>query len=536
MHSTTPLSTNSQLKNNKNNKIGFFSSFLCNYPITTKSPMEINKNIKNKNNNNISSFYSSPKILIPQTSENANNNSSPFPKRSESVNGENTIISENSVETPQQKDNVILTIRMLMQGKDVGSIIGKKGDFVRQIREISGAKINITDGSCPERIVTISGTFAAIDKAFTMVARKFEEDIPATQAGAQKPPITLRLIIPASQCGSLIGKGGSKIREIRDKTGASLQVANEMLSNSTEKPVTISGSSEALIGCMRHVCHILLDSPAKGPTIQYKPLGTLTNILPSSSLALASVANKGGGKLLIGTPPQQPPPALPFIGIPPSLLHQQILLQQLQQQQTQRNIIANNIPLMLPQSLQEQIALLNNQQLSRFLPVTSSSNSQQQTAALLAAASNLNPTLVANNIPNLQEQQISSNGLYKLPQDLSGFDPFTVALLAQQQNGGAIDYVSLLAAQKQLTDPSSINFQHQQQMLLQQHHLNNLLYYQQQSQLQPTNESSNTTNTATTSASVSLPTDSMVLTAAFGGQNNNSSINTNKKKQRFTPY
>uniref|UniRef100_A0A1I8BRB7 KH domain-containing protein n=1 Tax=Meloidogyne hapla TaxID=6305 RepID=A0A1I8BRB7_MELHA len=478
MHSTTPLSTNSQLKNNKNNKIGFFSSFLCNYPITTKSPMEINKNIKNKNNNNISSFYSSPKILIPQTSENANNNSSPFPKRSESVNGENTIISENSVETPQQKDNVILTIRMLMQGKD----------------------------------------------------------IPATQAGAQKPPITLRLIIPASQCGSLIGKGGSKIREIRDKTGASLQVANEMLSNSTEKPVTISGSSEALIGCMRHVCHILLDSPAKGPTIQYKPLGTLTNILPSSSLALASVANKGGGKLLIGTPPQQPPPALPFIGIPPSLLHQQILLQQLQQQQTQRNIIANNIPLMLPQSLQEQIALLNNQQLSRFLPVTSSSNSQQQTAALLAAASNLNPTLVANNIPNLQEQQISSNGLYKLPQDLSGFDPFTVALLAQQQNGGAIDYVSLLAAQKQLTDPSSINFQHQQQMLLQQHHLNNLLYYQQQSQLQPTNESSNTTNTATTSASVSLPTDSMVLTAAFGGQNNNSSINTNKKKQRFTPY
>ena len=31
-----------------------------------------------------------------------------------------------------------------------------------------------------------------------------------------KPPITLRLTVPASQCGSLIGKAGAKIKEIRD--------------------------------------------------------------------------------------------------------------------------------------------------------------------------------------------------------------------------------------------------------------------------------------------------------------------------------
>lgn len=31
-----------------------------------------------------------------------------------------------------------------------------------------------------------------------------------------KPPVTLRLVIPASQCGSLIGKGGAKIKEIRE--------------------------------------------------------------------------------------------------------------------------------------------------------------------------------------------------------------------------------------------------------------------------------------------------------------------------------
>lgn len=39
----------------------------------------------------------------------------------------------------------------------------------------SGAKINISDGSCPERIVTVSGSTSAIYKAFTLITKKFEE-------------------------------------------------------------------------------------------------------------------------------------------------------------------------------------------------------------------------------------------------------------------------------------------------------------------------------------------------------------------------
>ena len=64
-------------------------------------------------------------------------------------------------------------------------------------------------------------------------------------------------MVPASQCGSLIGKGGSKIKEIREVTGASVQVASEMLPNSTERAVTISGNSEAVIQCIYHICVIM---------------------------------------------------------------------------------------------------------------------------------------------------------------------------------------------------------------------------------------------------------------------------------------
>lgn len=39
----------------------------------------------------------------------------------------------------------------------------------------SGAKITISDGSCPERIVTVTGSTDSILKAFALIAHKFEE-------------------------------------------------------------------------------------------------------------------------------------------------------------------------------------------------------------------------------------------------------------------------------------------------------------------------------------------------------------------------
>ncbi|VDO64419.1 unnamed protein product [Heligmosomoides polygyrus] len=118
--------------------------------------------------------------------------------------------------------NLLLTIRLLMQGKEVGSIIGKRGDQIKRIREESGAKINISDGSCPERIVTITGSLATINKAFAMISNKFEEDMRALPNSVPKPPITMRLIVPATQCGSLIGKSGSKIKEIREARASTI--------------------------------------------------------------------------------------------------------------------------------------------------------------------------------------------------------------------------------------------------------------------------------------------------------------------------
>uniref|UniRef100_A0A8B9RJC5 Poly(rC) binding protein 2 n=1 Tax=Astyanax mexicanus TaxID=7994 RepID=A0A8B9RJC5_ASTMX len=170
--------------------------------------------------------------------------------------------------------NVTLTIRLLMHGKEVGSIIGKKGESVKKMREESGARINISEGNCPERIITLAGPTTAIFKAFSMIIDKLEEDISSSMSNStatSKPPVTLRIVVPASQCGSLIGKGGCKIKEIRESTGAQVQVAGDMLPNSTERAITIAGTPLSIIECVKQICVVMLESPPKGVTIPYRP-------------------------------------------------------------------------------------------------------------------------------------------------------------------------------------------------------------------------------------------------------------------------
>uniref|UniRef100_A0A2K6KBJ2 K Homology domain-containing protein n=1 Tax=Rhinopithecus bieti TaxID=61621 RepID=A0A2K6KBJ2_RHIBE len=178
--------------------------------------------------------------------------------------------------------NVTLTIRLLMHGKcqrDASSLLSKslfqKGETVKKMREESGARINISEGNCPERIVTITGPTDAIFKAFAMIAYKFEEVTslpPVTPSDAEAwwclPP-----------CGSLIGKGGSKIKEIRESTGAQVQVAGDMLPNSTERAVTISGTPDAIIQCVKQICVVMLESPPKGATIPYRPKPASTPVI-----------------------------------------------------------------------------------------------------------------------------------------------------------------------------------------------------------------------------------------------------------------
>ena len=70
-------------------------------------------------------------------------------------------------------------------------------------------------------------------QAYTLICKKIEDEdgVGGSRTKERKEGgatgLSMKLIVPASQCGSLIGKGGSKIKEIREITGANVQVEPE---------------------------------------------------------------------------------------------------------------------------------------------------------------------------------------------------------------------------------------------------------------------------------------------------------------------
>uniref|UniRef100_A0A3Q2PM31 Poly(rC) binding protein 2 n=1 Tax=Fundulus heteroclitus TaxID=8078 RepID=A0A3Q2PM31_FUNHE len=170
------------------------------------------------------------------------------------------------------------------------------------MREESGARINISEGNCPERIITLAGPTTAIFKAFSMIIEKLEEDISSSMTNStatSKPPVTLRIVVPASQCGSLIGKGGCKIKEIRESTGAQVQVAGDMLPNSTERAITIAGTPQSIIECVKQICVVMLEvtsiplsllAPGPPPSSSSSSSSSSTDsLLPSSPACVSSL-------------------------------------------------------------------------------------------------------------------------------------------------------------------------------------------------------------------------------------------------------
>jgi poly(rC)-binding protein 3/4 len=180
-----------------------------------------------------------------------------------------------------------ITLRFLVNSREAGSIIGKKGDNVKKLREESGAKVSISDSSSIERIASVTGSSGQVVKAFNMICDKFEEDTRRQDSSADSSySVTFRLIVPNVCCGSLIGKSGANIKELRELTGASVQVANDMLPNSTERSVTISGTTHAVMQCIQRLCSIVAESKPSTSVIPYQP--------QLSSAALTGMFNGGG--------------------------------------------------------------------------------------------------------------------------------------------------------------------------------------------------------------------------------------------------
>ncbi|KAH9315612.1 hypothetical protein KI387_024239, partial [Taxus chinensis] len=120
-----------------------------------------------------------------------------------------------------------LVFRVLCPNKKIGGIIGKGGTIIKKLREEIGVKIKVTDSvpGSDDRIIIISSNEAPDDNVSPAQEALLHIQSQIVDLGPDKDGvITTRLLVPANQVGSLIGKGGSIISEMRRATGANIRI------------------------------------------------------------------------------------------------------------------------------------------------------------------------------------------------------------------------------------------------------------------------------------------------------------------------
>ncbi|KAI9105898.1 hypothetical protein DFS34DRAFT_641741 [Phlyctochytrium arcticum] len=170
-----------------------------------------------------------------------------------------------------------ICVRALISTKEAGVVIGKQGRNVADIRQSSLAKVTISEliPGAQDRILSVTGPFEHVAKAFSLVAEKMVLEL---QLGSELPVperfVNLRILVPNSKMGWLIGKQGSKIKEIQQNSNARVTAQEGVLPGSTERIIQVVGVMDAIHLAIYHIASALQDYPQRDHYnfIPYKPL------------------------------------------------------------------------------------------------------------------------------------------------------------------------------------------------------------------------------------------------------------------------
>lgn len=169
-----------------------------------------------------------------------------------------------------------ICVRVLMTNKMVGMVIGKGGEKIRRVRETSGCQITFSDNhpGVQDRVLMVTGPYDHVKAAMSVIVMQLEQDTIIANTTTPSPTgnqLLLKLLVPQSQIGAVIGKGGSNLEKMRASTGAQIIAAAEVLPNSTDRPVSLSGPGSAIVACIENAMEVFQTTPLGTQQIQYRP-------------------------------------------------------------------------------------------------------------------------------------------------------------------------------------------------------------------------------------------------------------------------
>ncbi|XP_066593593.1 insulin-like growth factor 2 mRNA-binding protein 1 isoform X2 [Prorops nasuta] len=153
----------------------------------------------------------------------------------------------------------------------VGAIIGTKGSHIRNIIRFSGASVKIAPLELDkpaeqqtERKVTIIGSPESQWKAQYLIFEKMREEGFVT--GNEDVRLTIEILVPSTQVGRIIGKGGQNVRELQRVTGSIIKLSEQQAAPTVDEETTVHiiGPFFSVQSAQRRIRSMVLQSAAPG--------------------------------------------------------------------------------------------------------------------------------------------------------------------------------------------------------------------------------------------------------------------------------
>jgi len=137
-----------------------------------------------------------------------------------------------------------------------GTVIGRRGEFIQSLRNKYHAVLTVSDSGKPERIFTVICRQRDLKDCFTDILRKMAED----QEGRK---LEVRLLVHDRHAGAIIGRGGTQVKELRERTNAQITVYTQCCPRSTDRVIKLSATREVLPNAIKILVDYLKEIPIK---------------------------------------------------------------------------------------------------------------------------------------------------------------------------------------------------------------------------------------------------------------------------------
>uniref|UniRef100_H2LIT9 Heterogeneous nuclear ribonucleoprotein K n=1 Tax=Oryzias latipes TaxID=8090 RepID=H2LIT9_ORYLA len=162
----------------------------------------------------------------------------------------------------------MVELRVLLQSKNAGAVIGKGGKNIKALRTDYNASVSVPDSSGPERILSVSAGIDTIGDILLKIIPTLEE---YQHYSGIDFDCELRLLIHQSLAGGIIGVKGAKIKELRENTQTTIKLFQECCPHSTDRVVLVGGKPERVVECIKVILELVSETTIKGRSQPYDP-------------------------------------------------------------------------------------------------------------------------------------------------------------------------------------------------------------------------------------------------------------------------